>query len=206
MLNYLLRRLLLVIPTLFGILLINFFIVQSAPGGPVDQTIARLQGQMGNGSRIGAAGNEAGSGASSRAQQDSIYRGSQGLSPDLIAQIKKQYGFDQPASTRFWIMVRNYLHFDFGTSFYRDTPVARLILEKMPVSLSLGLWSTLVIYLVSIPLGIAKALYHGQRFDVWTSALIIVGKATDDHAEDRQDDVVQIVGDLAPQAQMCPVR
>ena len=177
MLNYLLRRLLLVIPTLFGILVINFVIIQSAPGGPVDQTIARLQGQMGNGSRIGAAGAEAGGAASSRAEEDSLYRGAQGLSPELIAQIKKQYGFDQPASTRFWIMLRHSLHFDLGTSFYRDTPVTQLILQKMPVSISLGLWSTLVIYLVSIPLGMAKALYHGHRFDVWSSALIIVGNA-----------------------------
>ncbi len=177
MLNYLLRRLALVIPTLFGIMLINFIIVQAAPGGPVEQAIARLQGQTSQNGTLGGGGSEAGSSAASRATSDALYRGAQGLNPELVAEIKKHYGFDQPPARRFWIMIKHYAHFDFGTSFYKDESVTRLMLDKMPVSISLGLWSTLLIYLISIPLGIRKAVRHGTPFDHWSSTLIIIGNA-----------------------------
>lgn len=185
MLAYIARRLLLVIPTLLGILLVNFLIVQAAPGGPVERMIAQIQGQEQGGvmSRIGAAGGgdtastggpSAGAGESS---QQSAYRGAQGLDPALIAEIEHLYGFDKPAHERFLQMLGNYLVFDFGESFFRDATVIDLLVEKMPVSISLGLWSTLLIYLISIPLGVAKAVRHGSRFDVWTSSAIIIGYA-----------------------------
>ncbi|WP_165673189.1 microcin C ABC transporter permease YejB [Metapseudomonas otitidis] len=174
MLAYILRRLLLIIPTLFGILLINFIIIQAAPGGPVEQMIAKLEGfdaaSGGATGRISGGGDEVSAAGSN-------YRGAQGLDPELIKEIEKMYGFDKPAPERFWLMVKNYLHFDFGNSFFRDAKVTDLILEKMPVSISLGLWSTLIMYLVSVPLGIAKAVRHGSVFDVWTSTAIIVGYA-----------------------------
>ena len=171
MLAYILRRLLLIIPTLFGILLINFIIIQAAPGGPVEQAIAKLEGFDGGAtSRIAGGGSEVATGSNS-------YRGAQGLDPDLIAEIERLYGFDKPAPERFWIMLSNYLRLDFGESFFRDASVTDLIMEKMPVSISLGLWSTLIMYLAAIPLGIAKANRHGSAFDVWTSSAIIVGYA-----------------------------
>ena len=173
MLAYIARRLLLIIPTLLGILLINFLIIQAAPGGPVEQTIARLEGF--DAAAGGATGRIAGGGA--EAASGSNYRGAQGLDPELIAEIERMYGFDKPAHERFWLMLTNYVQFDFGESFFRDAKVTDLILEKMPVSISLGLWSTLIMYLVSIPLGIAKATRHGSAFDVWTSSAIIVGYA-----------------------------
>ncbi len=173
---YIIRRLLLMIPTLFGIMLINFAIVQIAPGGPVEQTIARLQGlDTGGTSRISGSGQS--EVRSSSSSQNSKYRGAQGLDPELIAKIERLYGFDKPAHERFWLMLKNYSSLNFGESFYRDAKVTDLILEKMPVSISLGLWSTLLIYLISIPLGIKKAVKHGSRFDLWTSSLIIVGYA-----------------------------
>ncbi|PAU57715.1 microcin ABC transporter permease [Pseudomonas sp. PIC25] len=170
MLAYLVRRLLLIVPTLFGILLINFLIIQAAPGGPVEQMIAKLEGFEGATSRIAGGGAEV-------SVAGSNYRGAQGLDPDLIAEIERMYGFDKPAPERFWIMLTNYVHLDFGESFFRDAKVIDLIAEKMPVSISLGLWSTLIMYLVSIPLGIAKAVRHGSAFDVWTSSAIIIGYA-----------------------------
>jgi microcin C transport system permease protein len=170
MLAYIVRRLLLIIPTLFGILLINFAIIQAAPGGPVEQMIAKLEGFEGATSRIAGGGAEV-------SVAGSNYRGAQGLDPDLIAEIEKMYGFDKSAPERFWLMLKNYAQLDFGVSFARDTQVIDLIIEKMPVSISLGLWSTLIMYLVSIPLGIAKATRHGSAFDVWTSSAIIVGYA-----------------------------
>ena len=173
MLAYIARRLLLIIPTLLGILLINFLIIQAAPGGPVEQTIARLEGF--DAAAGGATGRIAGGGA--EAASGSNYRGAQGLDPELVAEIERMYGFDKPAHERFWLMLTNYTQFDFGESFFRDAKVTDLILEKMPVSISLGLWSTLIMYLVSIPLGIAKATRHGSAFDVWTSSAIIVGYA-----------------------------
>ncbi|PRB81447.1 microcin C ABC transporter permease YejB [Pseudomonas sp. MYb185] len=170
MLAYIIRRLLLIIPTLFGILLINFLIIQAAPGGPVEQMIANLEGFEGATSRIsGSTQGEVASGSN--------YRGAQGLDPDIIAEIERMYGFDKPAHERFWLMIKGYLTFDFGDSFFRDASVIDLIIEKMPVSISLGLWTTLLTYLISIPLGIRKAIRHGSAFDVWTSSLIIVGYA-----------------------------
>ncbi len=169
---YILRRLLLIIPTLFGIVIINFVIIQAAPGGPVEQAIANIEGFKGASSRIGGGSSgEAASGSTSR------YRGGQGLDPALVKEIEHMYGFDKPAPERLWIMIKNYAHLDFGSSFFRDAKVIDLIAEKMPVSISLGLWSTLIMYLVSIPLGIAKATRHGSAFDVWTSSAIIIGYA-----------------------------
>ncbi len=170
MLAYILKRLLLIIPTLFGILIINFIIIQAAPGGPVEQAIAKIEGFEGATSRFSGGGSEVSMGGSS-------YRGAQGLDPALIKEIEQQYGFDKSAPERLWLMIKNYAHFDFGNSFFRDAKVTDLILEKMPVSVSLGLWSTLIMYLVSIPLGIAKATRHGTHFDVWSSSAIIVGYA-----------------------------
>lgn len=171
---YILRRLLLIVPTLLGILLVNFLIVQAAPGGPVDQAVARLQG-LDNSASARMGGGSGGEAASPGT--NTKYRGAQGLDPKLIEDLKRQYGFDKPAPERFWLMLTSYARFDFGTSFYRDKSVLGLIREKMPVSISLGLWSTLVIYLVSIPLGIRKALRNGSRFDVWSSGVIIAGYA-----------------------------
>ncbi len=174
MFTYILRRLLLIIPTLLGILLINFVIIQAAPGGPVDQAIAKLQGL--DNSVAGRTGGSAGEvGASSAGNIKS--RGAQGLDPDMIKALEKQYGFDKSMPERLWIMLKSYSRLDFGQSFFRDMKVTDLLLEKMPVSISLGLWSTLIIYLISIPLGIRKAIKDGSRFDIWTSSLIIVGYA-----------------------------
>ncbi|MEG7361106.1 microcin C ABC transporter permease YejB [Pseudomonas citronellolis] len=175
MLAYILRRLLLIVPTLFGILLINFIIIQAAPGGPVDQMIAKLEGV--NAAAGGATGRIAGSGGELASSGGSHYRGGQGLDPELVKEIERMYGFDKPAPERFWIMLKNYVHLDFGSSFFRDAKVTDLIIEKLPVSISLGLWSTLIMYLVSIPLGIAKAVRNGSQFDIWTSSAIIVGYA-----------------------------
>src|SRR6218665_692019 len=173
MFAYILRRLLLIIPTLLGILLINFIIVQAAPGGPVDQAISKLQGLDNSAAgRPGRGGAEVSSGSGNIKS-----RGAQGLDPDMIKALEKQYGFDKPMSERLWIMLKNYSRLDFGQSFFRDMKVTDLLLEKMPVSISLGLWSTLIIYLISIPLGIKKAIRNGSRFDVWTSSLIIMGYA-----------------------------
>ncbi|PBP66703.1 peptide ABC transporter permease [Pseudomonas syringae] len=166
MLGYILRRLLLIIPTLLCILLVNFFIVQAAPGGPVEQAIARLQG-------IGGA--TVGTGASESAGGHS--KASRGLDPALIKQIERQYGFDKPMHERLWLMLKNYARLDFGSSFFRGATVTDLILQKMPVSISLGLWATLLTYLVSIPLGIRKAVKHGSQFDIWSSTAIIIGYA-----------------------------
>jgi microcin C transport system permease protein len=165
MLGYIVRRLLLIIPTLLCILLVNFFIVQAAPGGPVEQAIARLQG-------IGSV--STGSTAQTTAGQS---RASRGLDPKLIKDIERQYGFDKPLHERLWLMLKNYARLDFGSSFFRGATVTDLIMQKMPVSLSLGLWATLLTYLVSIPLGIRKAVKHGSHFDIWSSTAIIIGYA-----------------------------
>lgn len=178
MLAYVLRRLLLIPLTLLGIMLINFVLAQLAPGGPVEQMIARIEGQAGTVTqRIGGGGSDLAAMARAPGAPTGTYRGAQGLDPKFIAEIEKQFGFDKPAHERFAAMIGNYLRFDFGKSFYRDVSVVQLILEKMPVSVSLGLWSTLIIYLVSIPLGIAKARRDGSRFDVATSWAVIVGYA-----------------------------
>lgn len=171
---YILRRLLLIIPTLFGIMLINFLIIQAAPGGPVEQTLAKLQGLDSDvQSRLGNSQME----ARVETRSEFQYRGAQGLDPELVQRIERLYGFDKPVGERFWLMVKSYATFDFGNSFFRDRSVVDLIIEKLPVSISLGLWSTLIMYLVSIPLGIRKAVKDGTRFDVWTSSLIVVGYA-----------------------------
>ncbi|WP_020679775.1 microcin C ABC transporter permease YejB [Marinobacterium rhizophilum] len=172
---YILRRLLLIIPTLLGILTINFIIIQAAPGGPVEQTLAQLEGLSVE--ATGRIGSAVQSDIIQNSNGDSSYRGAQGMDPALVAQIEKLYGFDKPAHERFWQMLKNYLVFDFGRSFYSDKPVTILILEKMPVSISLGLWTTLLTYLISVPLGIKKAVRDGTPFDVWSSSVIIVGYA-----------------------------
>lgn len=175
MLNYILRRIALMIPTLFGIMLINFAIVQFAPGGPVEQVLAELQGQTaGATARFSGGGGDAAA-AASNAQ--SKYRGAQGLRPDIIAEIEAQFGFDKPAHERFFDMISSYLRFDFGDSYFRDASVVDLIAEKLPVSVSLGLWTTLLVYLISIPLGVRKAVNDGGRFDTWTSMAVVVGNA-----------------------------
>jgi microcin C transport system permease protein len=178
---YIARRLLLMIPTILGIMLISFVVVQFAPGGPVERVIAQLQGyDMGATSRFSGGGGDVGhSGAAQlgAGAEGSKYRGAQGLDPKFIAELEKQFGFDKPAWERFLLMVRNYAVFDFGRSYFRDESVLKLIGEKLPVSMSLGLWMTLISYMVSIPLGIAKAVRDGERFDSWTSNLVIVGYA-----------------------------
>ncbi len=175
---YIIRRLLLMVPTLFGIMVINFAIVQTAPGGPVEQMLAMLSGEAVSATaRIsGTEGSETSTRArTGESDTTSKYRGSRGVDPELIAEIEKLYGFDKPAHVRFVQMMRNYLVFDFGDSYFRDRSVIDLVVEKMPVSISLGLWTTLLVYLISIPLGIAKAVRDGSGFDVWTSAVVIVG-------------------------------
>jgi microcin C transport system permease protein len=174
---YILRRILLMIPTLFGIMAISFIVVQFAPGGPVEQVIAKLSGQgSGSSERISGGGGDAGN-FSEQSSETSRYRGAQGLDPEFIAQLEKQFGFDKPPLQRFGLMLWNYLRFDFGNSYFRDISVIDLIIEKMPVSISLGLWITLLSYAISIPLGIRKAVKDGSAFDVWTSAVVIVGYA-----------------------------
>jgi microcin C transport system permease protein len=167
MLGYLLRRLLLIIPTLLAILLVNFFIVQAAPGGPVEQAIARMQG----------IGGTMAPGAAPAESMNTQSRASRGLDPKLIKEIEHQYGFDKPLHERLWLMLKNYAQLDFGNSFFRGAKVTDLIKQKMPVSISLGLWATLLTYLVSIPLGIRKAVKHGSHFDIWSSTAIIIGYA-----------------------------
>lgn len=180
MLAYILRRLLLIIPTLLGILTVNFVIVQAAPGGPVEQMIARIKhADQDVTARVSGAGASdiAGKPVGATLGGASSYRGAQGIDPAIIKSIEKMYGFDKPVGERYLLMLKNYLHFDFGTSFFRDEPVLKLVLEKLPVSISLGLWTTLLVYLISIPLGIRKAVRDGSRFDVWTSTVIIIGYA-----------------------------
>jgi microcin C transport system permease protein len=178
---YVVRRLLLLIPTLFAIMLVNFAVVQIVPGGPVERVLAQLDKSAvsatarmsgGGGETLG---NQAPSG--SAGASPSRYRGAQGLDPEFIKSLEKQFGLDQPLWKRFLLMMGNYLRFDFGNSYFRDQSVASLVLEKMPVSISLGIWTTLLTYLISIPLGIAKAVRDGSRFDVWTSGVVIAGNA-----------------------------
>jgi microcin C transport system permease protein len=184
MIAYIIRRILLMIPTLFGIMLVSFVVVQFAPGGPIERIIAQLQGSdTGATSRVsGSTGGDFGNlgqpGSTPGADAaTSKYRGAQGLDPEFIKSLEKQFGFDKPAYERFFLMLSNYARFDFGKSYFRDTTVLQLIKEKLPVSISLGIWLTLLTYLISIPLGIRKAIRDGSRFDVWTSGVIIVGYA-----------------------------
>ena len=172
---YIVRRLLLMIPTLFAIMVINFAIIQLAPGGPVEQIISQLTGVGAGVTRTGTS--ETLSSTGSTDTFGGKYRGAQGLDPDFIAELEARFGFDKPLHVRFLTMMKQYLALDFGESFYRDRSVVDLVLDKMPVSISLGIWTTLLVYLISIPLGIAKAVRDGSRFDVWTSVLVVIGTA-----------------------------
>ena len=181
---YFVRRLLLIIPTLLGIMIINFAVVQVLPGGPVEQAIAQLTGEAVDvTARVGGeAGSEINAGRKAQpigkqTGDPSRYRGAQGLPPELIESIEKQFGLDKPAFDRFLLMMGSYLRFDFGNSFFQDRSVAQLVVDKLPVSISLGLWTTLLIYFISIPLGIRKAVSDGSKFDVWTSGIVIFGNA-----------------------------
>ena len=174
---YIIKRVLLIFPTLFGIILINFIIVQFAPGGPVEQIVAELTtGSMSTTSSI-SGGGDSGTSAQIEIGGSSRTVASYGLDPDLIAALEKQFGFDKPPHERFFNMIVNYIKLDFGVSYFQDRPVLELVLERLPVSISLGLWSLLLTYTISIPLGIAKAVRDGSSFDFWTSSLIFVGYA-----------------------------
>jgi microcin C transport system permease protein len=181
---YIIRRILLIVPTLLGIMVINFFLIQMAPGGPVHQMIAQLEGTaIDVTQRFTAAGNEEvgiadmDEQAQAQAGHDVVskYRGARGIPPELIREIEAQFGFDKPIHVRFFITMGNLIRFDLGDSYFRDKNVMELVVEKLPVSLSLGVWTTLLVYFVSIPLGIAKAVRDGTKFDAWTSAVILVG-------------------------------
>jgi microcin C transport system permease protein len=181
---YIVRRLLFMIPTLLGIMFVSFVVVQFAPGGPVERVIAQLTGSDTSG--VGRIGGSPGGDFGGRGQlqggsqidaANSKYRGAQGLDPEFIKSLEKQFGFDKPAYVRFFIMLKNYATFNFGKSYFRDVSVLQLIKEKLPVSMSLGIWMTLLTYLISIPLGIRKAVRDGSQFDVWTSGAIIIGYA-----------------------------
>ncbi len=173
---YILRRLALMIPTIIGIMGISFLVIQFAPGGPVEQVVAQLSGSGDNAAdRLSGGGDlMAGGGLD---ESGSKYRGAQGLDPELIAKLEKQFGFDKPPLTRFLDMMWNYIRFDFGDSFFRNSSVIDLIIDKMPVSISLGFWILIISYAISIPLGIKKAVEDGSKFDVWTSGIVIVGYA-----------------------------
>ena len=168
--RYLLRRLLLILPTLFGVMVINFIIVQFAPGGPVEQALAEAAG-------FGGSSTASISSAAMGPGGESGYTGSSGMDPALVERLEKQFGFDKPAHERFFQMMWSYAQLDFGTSYFQDRPVVDLVIERLPVSISLGLWSLLLIYSISIPLGIAKAVGDGRRFDIWTSGLVFTAYA-----------------------------
>ena len=178
---YLIRRVLLIFPTLFGIMLINFAVIQIVPGGPVEQMIAQMTGTAVESTARFSGGGEgelnSSFDASSFDDGDSKYRGAQGLDPDIIREIEVMYGMDKPAHERFFKMLKSYIFFDFGESFFRDQKVTSLVLDKMPVSISLGLWTTLLVYLISIPLGIRKAIKDGSRFDIISSSIVTIGYA-----------------------------
>lgn len=167
--RYILKRLLLIIPTLFLILLANFVIVQAAPGGPVEQQISQIE--------MAAKYDAVNPNAAGGAKNQSTYQGTRGLSDEMVAAIKAQYGFDKSAPERFWLMVKSYATLDFGESFFKGQPVTELIIDKLPVSISLGLWSTLLIYLIAIPLGIYKAVHNGSGFDKGSALLLAIGHA-----------------------------
>jgi microcin C transport system permease protein len=177
LLAYIVRRLLLMLPTLLGVMIINFAVVQVVPGGPVEQLIAEIQGTAAQATaRISGSSGEIAAGADGGGE-GSTYRGAQGLDPEFIADLERTFGLDRPAHERFLLMMRRYLTFDFGESYFQNRSVVEIVLDKMPVSISLGLWTTFLVYLVSIPLGIGKAVRDGSPFDVWTSVVIIVGQA-----------------------------
>lgn len=168
--RYVLRRLLLILPTLFGVMVINFIIVQFAPGGPVEQALAEAAG-------FGGSSTASISSAAMGPGGESGYTGSSGMNPELVERLEKQFGFDKPAHERFFMMIWSYAQLDFGTSYFQDRPVVDLVIERLPVSISLGLWSLLLIYSISIPLGVAKAVRDGQRFDIWTSGVVFTAYA-----------------------------
>lgn len=170
MFSYIIKRIALIIPTVFGILLINFLIIQTAPGGPVEQFIAKMEGLDNVTNRIGSSGKELNT-------EKNHYRGAQGLDSETIREIEIMYGFDKPMTERFISMIKSYAQLDFGQSLFRDTSVIDLIIEKLPTSVSIGLWSTLLTYLISIPLGIKKATKDGSNFDIFTSTAITIGYA-----------------------------
>ena len=162
MARYILKRLFLIVPTLLGIVTVNFFIVQLAPGGPVDQMIAQMSGEMsGIGTRIAGAAETVGT-----TETTTQFPGAEGIDPELIVALEKQFGFDRPLHERYFTMLWDYLRFELGESYYQNRGVVELIVERFPVSISLGLWSMLLTYLVSIPLGVAKAVRDGSRFDI----------------------------------------
>ena len=178
---YIIRRLLLIIPTLFGIILINFLVIQAAPGGPIEQLISRYTGtgveataRISSSNQTETLGNRQ---SASDGGLSTKYRGAQGLDPAFLRELEVMYGFDKPAHERFLKMLGNYIRFDFGESFFRNQRVVDLVLDKMPVSISLGLWTTLLIYTISIPLGILKAVRDGSRFDFWSSSVVVIGNA-----------------------------
>ena len=183
MLNYIIRRLLLIVPTIFGIMLLNFLIVQAAPGGPVEQVIAQLRGHSTDATArfSGAGGGDVATANPSPGGQsvggDSRYAGARGVDPGLIKELEKQFGFDKPMHERFLLMIGSYLRFDFGDSFYRNAKVMDLVRDKLPVSISLGLWTALLVYLIAIPLGIRKAVRDGSRFDTWSSGVVVMAYA-----------------------------
>ncbi len=184
MFAYIIRRLFLIVPTLFGIMVVNFLVIQAAPGGPVEQMIARIKGTVSeatarvSGADQGDVSTRGGrQGTTMTGDMASKYRGARGLDPEIIKEIERQFGFDKPAYKRFFMMIRTYLLFDFGDSYFRDRSVMSLVIDKMPVSISLGLWTTFLVYLISIPLGIRKAVRDGSRFDVWSSSVVILGNA-----------------------------
>src|SRR5258705_5253397 len=184
MATYLLKRVLLIVPTLFGIMLISFAIVQFAPGGPIERVIAQISGtdvsataRIGGGQGDGLSNTNQAQSGQGGGENTSKYRGAQGLDPEFVRQLEKQFGFDRPAHERFFLMLKNYLLFDFGKSYFRDVSVLQLIKEKLRVSISLGLWMTLITYLISIPLGVRKAIHDGERFDTWTSGVLVIGYA-----------------------------
>ena len=177
---YILRRILLMVPTMLGIMAISFAVIQFAPGGPIEQVIAQLSGQAGSATdRVSGGGSDMARDNSfdNAGESSGKYRGAQGLDPEFIAKLEKQFGFDKPPLERFGNMIWNYARFDFGESYFRKVTVIDLIIEKMPVSISLGLWITFLSYGISIPLGIRKAVSDGSAFDVWTSGVVIVAYA-----------------------------
>lgn len=170
--NYILKRLFLIPLTLLGIMTVNFLVIQMAPGGPVEQTLAKYRGM-----NVNSTGSITSSAQMNIANSASKYQGAQGVPEDLVKELEKQFGFDKPVHERYWKMIKDYMAFNFGESYYKDKTVWKLIVERMPVSVSLGLWSTLIIYLVAIPLGIKKAVRDGSKFDTWTSFAVILGSA-----------------------------
>ncbi|MFV0421039.1 microcin C ABC transporter permease YejB [Oleidesulfovibrio sp.] len=183
MFEYIVRRLALLVPTFLGIIALNFFVIQSAPGGPVEQYLLKLEGAdtvfM---ERLGGEGGDAGVDVvsidgESGTGGNGAYKGHRGLAPEVIEEVRRMYGFDKPIHERFWLMLTNYLTFEFGNSFFKGRSVIQLLGDALPVSVSLGVWSTLIIYFVSIPLGIRRAVKHGTKFDAVTGTLVVIGDA-----------------------------